>query len=307
MTEFMQQPVVQALAWALVHFVWQGAAIGLAAYVAFRVVRTSASARYAIGVGALVAMLAAPAATFVTLVNEPIAPPSGQRRPGRRFLHDDFGRSGHGAGGESERSRAADPRRRGLDGHRGRCLACGRRVLLRSACSAAGSSRAATRVERSSPASDHIQALARQLADRLAVRRVVSILQSHAVAVPVMIGWLKPTIVFPVAALAGLSPDAGRGAARARTRARAASRLSREPAAVGEPRRCSSTIPPCGGCRAACGPNANCAATISRSSVCDRLVYATALTDLAAMASPGCRLGRDRRRSSRSRAPDSRT
>jgi len=29
MTDFVQHPVVQALAWALVHFLWQGAAVGL--------------------------------------------------------------------------------------------------------------------------------------------------------------------------------------------------------------------------------------------------------------------------------------
>ena len=63
MTDFVQHPVVQALAWALVHFLWQGAAIGLVVLVTARVVR-SASVRYAIGVGALAAMLAAPTATL---------------------------------------------------------------------------------------------------------------------------------------------------------------------------------------------------------------------------------------------------
>ena len=68
MADFIQHPVIQALAWALVHFVWQGTAIGLAAFVALRATRP-ASARYAIGVGALALMLAAPVATFLLLSN----------------------------------------------------------------------------------------------------------------------------------------------------------------------------------------------------------------------------------------------
>ena len=34
MADFIQHPVVQALAWALVHFVWQGTAIGLLVLIA---------------------------------------------------------------------------------------------------------------------------------------------------------------------------------------------------------------------------------------------------------------------------------
>src|SRR6185436_5502384 len=59
---------VQAIAWALVHFLWQGALVGLAAAVALRHLRSrSASARYALAVGALGAMLALPVATAVRI------------------------------------------------------------------------------------------------------------------------------------------------------------------------------------------------------------------------------------------------
>ena len=57
----------QTLAWALLHFVWQGALLGLVAFAALRLFRLSASTRYAVGVLTLVAMLAAPVITFTTL------------------------------------------------------------------------------------------------------------------------------------------------------------------------------------------------------------------------------------------------
>src|SRR5262249_52477897 len=48
---------------ALVHFLWQGALIGLVAFGLMRVPRFAATTRYTIGVAALAAMLAAPIAT----------------------------------------------------------------------------------------------------------------------------------------------------------------------------------------------------------------------------------------------------
>ena len=57
--------------------------------------------------------------------------------------------------------------------------------------------------------------------------------ESSARPVPVMVGWLKPVVLLPAAALVGSDADADRGAARARARARPAPRLPRQPAAVG--------------------------------------------------------------------------
>lgn len=289
MVEFIQHPVVQALAWALVHFVWQGAAIGLVSYVAFRVVRTSASARYAIGVGALVAMLIAPVATFLILANEPAA-----SVPSRASLAGDVAvviPAGPGTvlnldlGGPAPRLRV-EPDWLALT------------VLLWLAGVAFFSLRlvggwiVARRFAWRAvhPASDRIQVLARQLADRLAVHRAVAILQSSAVAVPVMLGWLKPTIVLPVAALSGLSPmqmEALLAHELAHVRRHdylvnllqsvAEALLFYHPAVWWLSRRVRAERELC------CDDLAV--------GVCDRLVYATALTDLAALASPRLALG----------------
>ena len=57
--------MTDALAWTLIHFLWQGAALGVAAFVALRVER--AATRYLVGVVTLAAMLLVCVATFLAL------------------------------------------------------------------------------------------------------------------------------------------------------------------------------------------------------------------------------------------------
>ena len=52
-----------------------------------------------------------------------------------------------------------------------------------------------------------IDAAARVIAERLRIRRAVAILESRAVVVPTLVGWVKPVVLLPAAALAGLSPE----------------------------------------------------------------------------------------------------
>src|ERR1700746_2158672 len=76
--------MLRALAWALLHFLWQGIALAALAAAAMAVIR-SASVRYVVGVSALVLMLAAPLVTFSiytlqsssTFGNAPIVPIAG--------------------------------------------------------------------------------------------------------------------------------------------------------------------------------------------------------------------------------------
>ena len=70
MGELLGHPVIEALAWSLVHFVWQGAAIAFVAALCMRASRT-ADARYLTGVGALAAMLAAPVLTTAVVLAPP--------------------------------------------------------------------------------------------------------------------------------------------------------------------------------------------------------------------------------------------
>src|SRR4051794_28156035 len=68
-------PAVQAIAWALVHFLWQGALVGLAAAAALSLLKkSSAAVRYAVAAGALLLMVALPVATAVRLARSPAGP-----------------------------------------------------------------------------------------------------------------------------------------------------------------------------------------------------------------------------------------
>ena len=51
-----------------------------------------------------------------------------------------------------------------------------------------------------------IEAAAREIAMRLDLQRAVAILESAAVTVPTLIGWVRPVVLLPAAALSGLSP-----------------------------------------------------------------------------------------------------
>jgi beta-lactamase regulating signal transducer with metallopeptidase domain len=227
--DLMQQPSIAALAWTLIHFLWQGALLGGAAFLTLRVVRPeSAATRYAIGVAALAAMVITCAITFaIEMRSQPAAvivssaspatSASASGRTGSGELRRDsavaaFRREGGpavsmaGAVTASPTAWAVDP----LDSRLlpliviawlTGVLAMSVRLIGGWVLTRQMARRAAVAV---SPA---IESSARAIAARLHVRRAVAILESQLVAVPTLIGWLKPVVLLPTAALAGLSPD----------------------------------------------------------------------------------------------------
>src|SRR5580700_3780876 len=68
LTNWLSPSAMHSLGWTLLHFLWQGTAIAALAAVLMTLCRR-ASARYALAVGALVLMLAAPVATFFVLTS----------------------------------------------------------------------------------------------------------------------------------------------------------------------------------------------------------------------------------------------
>jgi beta-lactamase regulating signal transducer with metallopeptidase domain/protein involved in polysaccharide export with SLBB domain len=201
-----------ALALALVHFLWQGAALALIAAVLMRFVRNSAQARYAIGVATLCAMVAAPVATTAWLMQTParVADSSATSSSSLPALT-----------GEGNAVAIASAPTTTADTGTSRSAAApvfpyatpvlliwtiG--VALLSARLTGGwliAHRLATRSVR--PVVDELQHTARRLATQLKLSRPVRILESSAVAVPVMVGWLKPVVLLPAAAIAGLPTD----------------------------------------------------------------------------------------------------
>ncbi len=217
--------MTQIAGWTLVHFVWEGGAIAVACAIALRLLaRGAANARYLVACAGLAAMLVAPVGTAVFLSMRPMhAPGERARVDGRNAppvspiaAHADLATQGADAhGSRADRlapiASTVSAWTARLDPVRvmpmvvgfwllGVALLVGRMVagwwcvrdLQRSAIVAAPSP---------------WQPAAERIAARLGLGRAVRVVESVAVDVPVVLGWLQPAILLPVAALAHLTPS----------------------------------------------------------------------------------------------------
>jgi HEAT repeat protein/beta-lactamase regulating signal transducer with metallopeptidase domain len=220
-----------ALGWALIHFAWQGTLVALALAVLLRLTRrASANTRYQLGVAALGAMLVLPIATAVRTYRSPsadawVARASAVADAGRQLAS---GRENALSAGDLEvaarpssaglaRSAAADappaaPRpslRERLEPLLPTCVLlwfAGVLVLsLRLVGAWLGAQR--FRTQGTAPAPEACLAAVRRLMDRLGVARAVEVLESTAVAVPAVIGAMRPVLLVPASALTGLTPQ----------------------------------------------------------------------------------------------------
>lgn len=175
------------LGWTLIHFLWQGFLLAALLHTILPLCR-GATARHNCALATLVLMALAPIATFLV-------------------LHD----SGHGGTAALPQSGAAAPL--ASPSHPSPWM--GWLVMVWLAGVAALSLRAAggwylvrslTRRETSALPAALLQRC-RQLQHRLAVAGPVRFLLSHRIHVPMVIGFLRPVILIPVSALAGLSPQ----------------------------------------------------------------------------------------------------
>ncbi|HEY6211258.1 MAG TPA: M56 family metallopeptidase, partial [Vicinamibacterales bacterium] len=212
--------------WTLIHFTWQGASIAFVVAFALRLAqRRSASARYAIACAGLCAMLAAPIVTAKLIATgaADAAAESGQ-------VHAVFpiaaGCSGGACSGETAFVRASDSSRSGrIEQARpllttlsvnaiefGRVVPAltivwlaGVLLLLARLCGGWWYVHQLHRTALASPASPW-QGAGERIARRLGLSAVVRVVESTAIDVPAVVGWLRPAIVLPIAALAALTP-----------------------------------------------------------------------------------------------------
>ena len=196
--------VLRTLGWTLLHFIWQGA--GLAALFAVgAAVCRSASARYALAVGALVLMLASPVITFTWL--------RGQTNPAVRT----------GAEGAATWAVTSTQNATALSGSRAP-LAGSRTeqpmgmlwlveawflgVLLLSLRTAGGLI-LIERMRRKEIKAVGAELYARCLAlqRRMGVDRVIRYCECHRLDAPAVLGWFRPVVLLPVRALTGLTEE----------------------------------------------------------------------------------------------------
>src|SRR3954469_2801702 len=202
LTNWINPATMQALGWALVHFLWQGpalAALAAAAMAAFR----RPAARYVIGIGALGLMLVAPVVTFF-FYSQP------------RAISTDVGKS-------SPFAAAAWPIARGNTAASGATQSLRTRsldalpwlveiwllgVALFSMRSAGGFLLLERQRRRQSRVvEDWLLEICYALQDELGVRRAVQYCESAFLEAPAVIGWFRPIVFLPATALTGLSEE----------------------------------------------------------------------------------------------------
>ena len=193
--DLLTRPFIGTLALALEHFVWQGAAIALVLFAVVRLARPGAHARYLLGVLCLAAMALAPVVTVAMLPSPGIAGPSNST-PLAAVLS--------GAVAPADGATAAalpwNPQTIVVAAWLVGVLA----LSLRLAGGWIVTRRFIARTR--DRASSEIRWLARRIGDRLAVSRDFEILISPAITVPMLVGWMAPVVILPTAALSGLAP-----------------------------------------------------------------------------------------------------
>jgi beta-lactamase regulating signal transducer with metallopeptidase domain len=198
---FLFDPIhVQALGFALVSFLWQGAlAAGVLAGASALFARRSPEARYALACLTLLLMLAAPVVTLlgITRGTPPLGPTTSAEGPSMAPRTTAEPPLALVRGSFSDRVGGALPIFVTLW-----CAG----VLLLSLRSLGGWV-LAQRLKRSGTSLAALEGHLSELAERLRVSRPVRLCQSALVAVPTVIGWIRPVILLPASAVSGLSPE----------------------------------------------------------------------------------------------------
>jgi len=207
---------IEVAGWTLVHFAWQGALVALAAAVELRLLRHAAPQwRYVVACLALATMLVLPGATAWRLLSgsaeaEPVAPvrralflrvtPEPPATHGRLIIGV---RRTAGGPASTNPSDSAGPLV--LPTLVGLWLA-GVGLLFARLVGGLWRVHDLYRTARALPAS-RWQAASCRLSQQLGLTRFVRVVDAAFVDGPVVVGWLQPVVLLPVAALAGLTPE----------------------------------------------------------------------------------------------------
>ena len=199
--------VPQAIGWALLHFVWQGAVVAGVLWVILRTgFLRDARMRYVAACGALFVGLLVAAVTVKYFTTIPASPMGG----GQESREEPDSKSSAAQQVVAATTLAAPP---GGASRVGSVLpwivfvwAVGVSLLsVRLLGCWAFTQHIRTRCLK--PVSEAVGVTVALLSKRLGVTRVVRVFQSLAIESPVVIGWLKPVILLPASAFTGLSAE----------------------------------------------------------------------------------------------------
>ena len=216
---WLREPAARAIGWALLQFLWQGTAVGLLAALALLALRRSASdVRYVVSSIALAVMLTLPLVTGVQryqaigrdTASAPAVEPSSAARaaaaPASSPATDDS-RAAAETVPATASSSASRLRALGAESFLPTLMLVwivGVSLLsLRLLTAWLWVQRLRTRGV--TAANEACRRMAARLGRRLHITRTVTLLESSRVEVPTVIGFLKPVVLLPAAALAGLT------------------------------------------------------------------------------------------------------
>jgi uncharacterized protein (TIGR03435 family) len=208
-------PWIDVAGWTLVHFLWEGAGIAACALAALWLLRTrSPQARYAVACATLFAMLAAPVITARVLSRSVAVTAPGERQP----LSDQTtretdavpdGRSILGNLAMARSTSSVDVVNPGPRAWRPLVVAVWMAGVVVLLIRLIGGWWRISRLHQAARAASRSMwtATAARIAATLGLSQRVNVVDTSLVDTPTVIGWLKPVILLPVAALAGLTPS----------------------------------------------------------------------------------------------------
>ena len=205
LASWISPEVLRTLGWTLLHFLWQGAGLAALFAVASAVCR-SASARYALAVGALVLMLASPVVTFMWLHAQ--ANPAVRTGAEGAMTGAAMSTQNATAPSGSHAAMIAGTRSEPATGMLWLVEAWFLGVLLLSLRTAGGLF-LIERMRRKEirPVAAELYARCMALQRRMGLDRVIRYCECHRLDAPAVLGWLRPVVLLPVRALTGLNEE----------------------------------------------------------------------------------------------------
>ncbi|XXF76224.1 M56 family metallopeptidase [Myxococcaceae bacterium GXIMD 01537] len=209
----MSAAISLSLGWALLHLLWQGVLVAAALALALLLLdRRAASVRYALACGALALMLALPALTgwshytsLQRVTESPKAPAPSVTLIAAPMLARTVAFQLTVPANAPAPPSMAERTISWMGGHmHWLVLAWGLGVAVSSLRLLSGWLRLRRLVREAEPAPAEWQQSLENLARRLGMTRPVRLLRSAALDVPAAVGWLRPVVLLPVTALAGL-------------------------------------------------------------------------------------------------------
>lgn len=202
-------PEVQALAWTLIHFLWQGCGVWAVAALALRALRGSRpGARYAVGILALVACVAIPVGTYARLH------PAAMAREVEGVV---IAKAEHPESAPSPTAREGSP----IRGHHVPMLHVEPKAWLPwvvrlwffgsllLALRLGGGWMGLRSLRRDGkPASEEWQRRLERLGRAMRIGRVPILRLSTSIKSPLVAGWIRPMLLMPAGLLTGLDPAA---------------------------------------------------------------------------------------------------